>query len=153
MFFTHTGKSFASLAPMKSEKKDQTVHTHVRELQKRFRMHGKVWEDGEKSGVTPSHYLLLFYANECMLKARFLEKNQLTTTRDFKTYFEGRGKYGYEHDLIGWIRELGEPPQASRFKLKQKDIKLAHQKFRYGKKVSDEQKEFLKMLYTELKKL
>ncbi len=64
-----------------------------------------------------SHYLLLFYAVECALKAQYLKKYTGKSTKDFITLPIGK-QYGHGHDILKWIKELGIPASVVNYKEK-----------------------------------
>ncbi len=126
---------------------EKEIKANIPQLKGAFKAHGRISEGGEKI----SHQLLRFYANECGLKALFLNQNKLQDTGAFEGKF-GR-KYGYGHDLVRWVNELKIPEFAMKkySDHEQDPVRQVHEKLRYGVE-SKNHDEFLKGLYTLLKK-
>lgn len=125
---------------------DKEIKATIPQLKGAFKAHGRTSEEGDKS----SHNLLRFYANECGLKALFLRENKLPDTGMFVT--KPGKKYGHGHDLVKWINELKIPGFALNYSDNENDpVRQVHEKLRYGL-VSNNHDEFLKSLYSLLKK-
>ena len=78
------------------------VVSTLSQLTHAFKTHLKV-SQVQKEEI--SHLLLLFYATECGLKARYLRSYLGRDTSDFPNLPVGK-KFGHGHDLWLWIREL-----------------------------------------------
>ena len=126
---------------------DKEIEANISQLKGAFRAHGRTSEDG----ATISHRLMQFYANECGLKALFLIENKLDNTGDLlkKT---GK-KYGHGHDLVRWASVLKLPSFALRYlDHEHEPVRQVHEKLRYGVTSNNRHDDFLKSLYTFLKK-
>ena len=77
------------------------IHSTQSELNTAFSDHLKVY--GQGKGKT-SRQLLLFYAVECGLKARYLNREGLPST----AAFAGRlgNKFGHSHNISRWVQEF-----------------------------------------------
>jgi len=106
------------------------VHSTRTELEKASTEHFKVYN---RAPAEPSHQLLLFYAVECGLKARYLARESLLSTSDFTSKLPGK-KYGHGHKIMDWIAELSIPASAlSQFAVDAAEpILQLHEKLRYG---------------------
>ncbi len=102
-----------------------------------------------------SHYLLLFYAVECGLKAKYLKENGGNSTKDFETLPISK-RHGYGHDIVEWQKLLRIPNFGYSDDSDERPIKQMHERLRYGAfNLSQKEKsqiKFLKDLATELKK-
>ena len=103
-----------------------------------------------------SHYLLLFYAVECALKAQYLKDYNGKTTEDFVT-LPTKQQYGYGHDILKWSKELKIPANVINFEEKPNAprplIKL-HERLRDGvfsPKLEQDQIAALKSIANHLK--
>ena len=75
------------------------------ELRKACLTHLKLAQ-APSGGRSAAHYLLLFYAAECALKAQYLATSRRTHTGEIpEDDFKG-------HDLAGWVKGLRLPPNA-----------------------------------------
>lgn len=114
-------------------------------------------------GSSPSHCLLLFYAAECGLKSLYIKKNRLDTTEEITD-----GRLHDSHDLAAWVKALNLPAYATggspSFKLRRDGrfgqnwpLSLAHQAWRYGIHMEDEDERslttWLKLLNEKLKEI
>jgi hypothetical protein len=130
------------------------VVANYSQLRGAFKKHGnkKLPKD------TDSEHLLRFYANECGLKAMFIRENRLNDTSDFLNFFEHNlgkrdKKYGHGHNLLMWINEIKAPTFVINYNDSPSDpVEQAHEKLRYGVSVQTQQIEFLKTLYSVIKK-
>lgn len=125
-----------------------------------FHLGKKTIQEAEKEKKSnkkkPNDYfeLLRFYANECGLKARFLDENLLRDTSNLEA---ATGiKYGYKHDLIRWLDELKVP--ASEVKrpkpISQTGYRFEqlHETLRYGVTPDEEHAEINKLIHIYLVK-
>lgn len=127
------------------------------QLRSVFKQHSKAVEKAEQSNnASPSHELLRFYANECGLKALFLNKYYLRDIGEFKAHFGDDKKWGHGHDLIRWLDELNLPetqrPQVPRGNIRHTFHQL-HEKLRYGKQAEIEEESLNKGFHIKLQKL
>ena len=83
------------------------------QLKRAYKAHKK---HSTTSNEDISHLLLLFYAVECGLKARYLWENKLSSTSDFETSNLNR-KYGHGHDIFMWCKVLKIPRRLSDLKV------------------------------------
>lgn len=124
------------------------VHVRLPELKRAFKEHGKIADEADKD----SHHLLRFYANECGLKAMFMQENHLIDTSEFESKVPGI-KYGYGHDLRRWMAEIKVPAFVIKDKDDPKDPLInAHEKLRYGRNLRKDQESMLKTIQSLLKK-
>ncbi len=123
------------------------VHVRLPQLKRAFKEHGKIADEADKN----SHHLLRFYADECGLKAMFMQENRLDDTSEFESNVPGI-KYGYGHDLLKWAAAIKVPAFALKYKDDQKAPLLkAHEKLRYGRAIHKDQASMLKTIQSLLK--
>ncbi len=92
--------------------------------------------------------LILFYAAECGLKAVWMMRNRLRTTDQLAADLKAHG-----HDLVFWARQLRLPASiiegVVRIRLrddpKEFDLSTAHQAWRYGVKIHEEDETVLRL--------
>ena len=116
-----------------------------------FKTHNKI------SNATPeefSHTLLLFYAVECGLKAKYLKQFNGLKTTDFATLPVAK-KYGYGHDIWEWVKMLKLPANGYNDERSYPIVQM-HERLRYGafskNVMGSKQVDFLKYLASILKK-
>lgn len=124
---------------------DSTVEQLIHAYKKHYK-NSKV----EKEDI--SHQLLLFYAVECALKAKFLKDNRQKSTACFEAM--GMAQHGYSHDIAA-LQKLLKLPEFGYKDTPHTPIKHMHQKLRYGlfgsTQPEKEQVKFLKELAAHLK--
>lgn len=104
------------------------IITNSSQLQNAFKRHYKIFKREETS---PSYQLLLFYAVECGLKAKFLRDKKLNSTSDFQKVFSN--DYGHGHKIARWVAELKISASVANFVDDDSDpIEKVHEKLRYG---------------------
>lgn len=121
------------------------------QLKKAFKQKANAIE--EANNLSNSHELLRFYANECGLKAQYLDRNRLKDTSEFENSPLGK-KYGHGHDLIRWIDDLKIPESAVKRPKKSRPFLFSqlHETLRYGVTPVEEHIEINKSIHTYLKK-
>jgi len=128
------------------------VTSTLTQLVKAFKTHYK-YSVSTKEEM--SHILLLFYAVECGLKAKYLKEFNGTSTADFET-LPVLKKYGHGHNLWQWAVELKIPNMGFKNDDKNRPISQMHERLRYGSynetTVENVQKKFLKDIMVLLKK-
>lgn len=102
-----------------------------------------------------SHILLLFYAAECGLKAKYLKEYNGNSTVDFET-LPLQKRHGHGHNLWQWVVELKLPNMGFKNDDKNRPISQMHERLRYGSfnatPIEKSQRKFLKDITTILKK-
>ena len=101
------------------------------ELRRAFWQHSHVAENG----TSTAHYLLLFYAVECGLKAVYLQRKKFNSIEKIRDE-----KLRASHDLARWVKELRLPARITgaipTFRLERDgsswSVDQAHQAWRYG---------------------
>ncbi|WP_160715078.1 hypothetical protein [Chitinophaga solisilvae] len=78
-----------------------------------------------------SHLLILFYAVECGLKAKYLKKYNRLNTDDFETLPVNK-KYGHGHDIYAWVKDLKIPALGYIDSRTNKPLVQMHERLRYG---------------------
>ncbi|MEY4934560.1 MAG: hypothetical protein RIS64_919 [Bacteroidota bacterium] len=112
------------------------IHSGVSELVKAARKHYKfATVDIAKEDI--SHNLLLVYAVECGLKAQYLRKHSKISTAafiDLPSFKVDNKKYGHEHDIMKWVKELSLPAhvKGSFRDSGNYPLESLHQRLRYG---------------------
>jgi hypothetical protein len=105
------------------------------ELGKAFRKHTEIFE----SGTSSSHFLLLFYAVECGLKALYIRENKLIDTGRIQDKSLTENDSG--HNLGIWAKAVKIPAKEgnlgfclgpARRNSERWSISKAHQAWRYG---------------------
>ena len=81
------------------------VNSSLTQLVGAYKKHLKFSQTDKKEEI--SHYLLLFYAVECALKAKYLKDKNSNSTEDFRLL--GLSKHGYGHNLLEWQKALKMP--------------------------------------------
>lgn len=112
------------------------ISADTRALKNAFRQHYKA----AIQDSSPSNFLLLFYGVECGLKAIYLKQRGLRSTSELPD------ANSYGHDLLGLVKELRLSASVvrcnSQFCLSTTndtfDIRDAHQVWRYGLKMKDD---------------
>jgi hypothetical protein len=116
----------------------------ISDLRQAFYSHLRAAQGGSEC----SFRLLLFYAAECGLKRVWLRRNNLQTT----THISDRSLWGKDgHNLARWIKELRLPASiaqpAPSFRLakeaKSWDVEKAHQAWRYGVRMQNDDETIL----------
>ena len=127
------------------------VISTLTQLVNAFKRHSKFSETKQQEN---SHLLLLFYAVECGLKAKYLKDNKSLTTKDFINLPIAK-KHGHGHDLWEWIKVLKLPKFAYHDDKNNRPIVQMHERLRYGAfskaDVEKEQIKFLKEIAHHLK--
>ncbi|MEY4905086.1 MAG: hypothetical protein RLZZ292_2901 [Bacteroidota bacterium] len=119
-----------------------------------YKKHHKHSKTNKKEEI--SHYLLLFYAAECALKAQYLKNYNGKTTEDFLRLPINQ-KYGHGHDILKWAKELNIPATVVKFKEKPdaaRPLIQLHERLRYGVfslRLEKEQIDALKNIVDHLK--
>lgn len=118
------------------------------ELKNSFYVHS----EAAKNGNSSSHFLLLFYAVECGLKARILRENDLKKISERKKELK-------DHNLPALARKIQLPMGEISFHLDnggKHSIEEAHQAWRYGSLIhqGDEHKiiEWLKKVQEKIRR-
>ncbi len=119
------------------------IHAGISELRRAFHAHRNAAT--KTSGI--ASYLLLFYAAECGLKSIYLDQNDLTKTDRIQDQAM-LSKNG--HDLRIWIKQVNTYPkkieEAPHFRINDGsnlDISKAHQAWRYGVRIKEEDEQKL----------
>lgn len=107
------------------------IHSTLSQLVGAYRRH---LSSRNQINFQDSSNLLLFYAVECGLKARYLRLKRLNSTHDFRLIFGENKPYGHNHDLCKWFKEIKLSAQAiPEFIDNPSDpISNLHEKLRYG---------------------
>lgn len=88
-------------------------------------------------GQTTSTYMLLFYAAECGLKVRYMQRENIATTARFENALLGQAG----HDIHQWVKKARIPARVGtcprnltliRAPQQSRPISEAHQAWRYG---------------------
>ncbi|NEP41069.1 MAG: hypothetical protein F6K35_18330 [Okeania sp. SIO2H7] len=119
------------------------IHAGISELRRAFHAHRNAAT--KTSGIT--YYLLLFYAAECGLKSIYLKENNLQKT-DLIQDQAMLSQYG--HNLNTWVKQVNTYPnkieEAPHFHIEDGsnlDISKAHQAWRYGVRIKEEDEQKL----------
>lgn len=118
------------------------IHAGISELRRAFHAHRNAAT--KTSGI--ASYLLLFYAAECGLKSIYLDENNLFTTNRISDSMLSQ----YGHDLNTWVKQVNTYPkkieEAPHFHINDGsnlDISKAHQAWRYGVRIKEEDEQKL----------
>ena len=126
------------------------VKSTLTQLIKAFKIHGN---NSIASKEEISHLLLLFYAVECGLKAKYLKEFNGNSTSDFESLLAK--KYGHGHNIWQWVIELKMPNMGFKND-NNRPISQMHERLRYGSynetALEISQKNFLKSITAVLKK-
>ncbi len=131
-------------------KKDKMLDAGISELRHSFSVLSKAAE----GGASPPHFLLLFYAVECGLKACILKDNsKLKLSQINKDLVDI-----YTHDLSYLVKKLRIVVGETNFRVRSGNsytIKYAHQAWRYGIAIQEEDEkkmiEWLKKVQAKIK--
>lgn len=122
------------------------VISSVTQLMSAYRKHYNS-SKAEKEDI--SHFLLLFYAVECGVKAQYLKDYNGKTTDDFTT-LPTKKKYGHGHHILDWLKELNIPATVGHFKDDEnRPLFDLHERLRYGvfsERLEKDQIAFLKKI-------
>lgn len=126
-----------------------TVSQMVSAFKKHYKISSPVGSTQEHS-----HLLLLFYAVECGLKAKYLREYNALNTSAFNALPVGK-KYGHGHNIWEWVKALKLPDNGF---MDDKNVPILqmHEKLRYGTfstgTIGNKQITFLKYLASILNK-
>jgi hypothetical protein len=125
------------------------------QLRNAFKSHLKAYSRDENNA---SLQLLLFYAVETGLKAKFLIERNHRDTSDFEKEFGSQMKYGHGHKITRWVADLKIAASVVSFSDDPNDpVENVHEKLRYGSSLQSargqSQVVYLRSIATHLKKI
>jgi hypothetical protein len=103
------------------------INSSISQLVGAFKKH---YKNSTTTQEEISHWLLLFYAIECGLKAKYLRDKKLRDTADFES--AGLNKHGYGHHITEWQRQLKLPNFGYEDDKTLLPIVQMHERLRYG---------------------